>query len=113
MNDYSSNDWLRPSPSFIARIAALLWDMLVVLAILWAIGWIISKNEAFAQPRTVCPKGSVCVLLENSMQPATLSECQAARPKLGRPYFTASKRLRSNEPYHGRVCFFRPVSVKA
>ena len=113
MTDYSGKDWLRPSPSFIARIAALLGDALILLLILLAIGWIISKNEVFAQPRTVCPKGSVCVLLENSMQPATLSECQAARPKLGRPYFTASKRLRSNEPYHGRVCFFRPVSVKA
>lgn len=113
MTDYSSNDWLRPSPSFLARIAALLWDMLVVLLIFFAIGWIISKNEALARPKTVCPKGSICVLLENSMQPATLRECQAARPRLGRPYFTASKRLRSNEPYINRTCFFRPLSVKA
>ena len=47
-HDYADKDWLRPTPSFIARVAALLWDMIVVLFICLAIAAVISTNEARA-----------------------------------------------------------------
>jgi hypothetical protein len=44
------------------------------------------------------------MLLENSMLPASLEECERARPGAGRPARVMSKQQRTNEPWHHRTC---------
>lgn len=67
------------------------------------------EDACGAQPRKFPPPPGqrVMALLENSARPADADECERARPDLGRPYFTASKRDRAAEPYHHRTCYWR------
>ena len=50
---------------------------------------------------------AIVVLLEISMVPATLDECQKARPDLGRPDRVTSKQQRTNEPWYHRTRYWR------
>lgn len=104
MNDSADKRWLR-QVSKMYRFRQLLIDMASVAVVVGLALFAINRNEARAG-RNVCPKGAFCLLLPNSMLPASGDECFAARPDLGRPYFTASKRDRTNEPYHSRICYF-------
>lgn len=52
------------------------------------------------------------VLLETSMQPATLNECQRARPQRLRPDGAISLQSRSNKPWHHRTCFWAGLPEK-
>lgn len=104
MTDYADKSYLR-RPSLVERAARFIVDMLIVAAVIVVLAVIINRNEAFGA-KQICSPGSICVLLDNSMLPASMDECQIARPDLGRPYFTASKRDRTNEPWFTRTCFF-------
>ena len=59
-----------------------------------------------ALPAAASPKETKLVLLETSMEPLTLDECQRARPDLGRPHRVISKQARSNEPWFARTCVY-------
>ena len=60
-----------------------------------------------AQAVTFCPREGFCLILENSSKPASLGECAAARPDLGKPLWTISKQNRSDEPWYQRTCYWR------
>lgn len=88
--DYAPKDWLRPKQPHPWSVIALLWLMVLGLAL---IGF-----AAQAQGRTFL------VLLEPSSFPATLDECQRARPDLGRPTGANSLQNGSGTPWHRRSC---------
>ena len=50
-------------------------------------------------------KVSALILLDPSMQPAYLAECQRAHPT-GKPVWSVSRQSRSNEPWHHRFCLY-------
>ena len=50
-------------------------------------------------------KVSALILLDPSMQPAYLAECQRAHPA-GTPVWSVSRQDRSNEPWHHRFCLY-------
>ena len=95
MKDYSDKSWLRPTRGMLRRLVALLWDMLIVLLLLIAIGYVIQRNEARAATGRL-------MLLETSMQPASMDECERTTGK--RPDYTVSKQSRTGEPWHHRIC---------
>lgn len=96
--------WLREE-SIGARLIDLLLRAAFVFLLVAVFAAIIGINEARAARQYGGPVYRW--LLPNSMQAATLDECQKARPDLGRPHATSSQQSRSGEPWHHRFCWFR------
>ena len=99
--DYADKSWLRTERvPFVVRALDLAFRMGIVLLIVLVFAWIIGANEARAQ-------GLFAVLLENSMDAATLDECQRAYPKRPRPSGVVSRQNGTGTPWHHRTCLYR------
>ena len=72
-------------------------EIAIGAAIILAIGAVISRNEARAAHL-------FAVLLEPSMNPATMDEC--GRRKGERPLYTVSFQNGSMTPWHHRTCWY-------
>lgn len=93
--------WLREEPFSIRAIIfvqKLLLKMLLIALIWFVLATIFSMIDAHAWA------GLYAILLEPSMQPASMQECDRARPGA---FVTISHQDRTGETWHHRMCVYK------
>lgn len=101
MTDYANKTWLRDDSfyTFYGRMLRFAARCILLAVALFVIAWTLSQIDARATTVTI-------IMLDSSSNPATLDECQRARPQLQRPQRVISLQNGTGTPWHHRVCTY-------